>query len=104
MPGPEAIARESIDRLLEAAGWVLQDRDQFDRTAATGVAVREFPIATGPCDYLLWKMCRRRMALRIESDVDNPEELLSSESCHAAWNTCFNIPAHIPVRTRSRGA
>ncbi len=54
MPGPEAIARESIDRLLEAAGWVLQDRDQFDRTAATGVAVREFPMASGPCDYLLF--------------------------------------------------
>jgi type I restriction enzyme R subunit len=54
METPEKRAREQIDRLLEAAGWVLQDRSQFDRTAAPGVAVREFPLASGQCDYLLF--------------------------------------------------
>ena len=26
MPTPEALARDNIDRLLSAAGWVIQDR------------------------------------------------------------------------------
>lgn len=51
---PEQAARKKIDALLEAAGWVLQSRDEFNRNAALGVAVREFPLKTGPCDYLLF--------------------------------------------------
>ena len=52
--GPEAEARKTIDELLEAAGWVLQHRDEFDRNASLGVAVREFQLPAGPCDYLLF--------------------------------------------------
>ena len=33
---------------------MLQDRDAFDRNAALGVAVREFPLPAGHCDYLLF--------------------------------------------------
>ncbi|GAB4394098.1 MAG: hypothetical protein Tsb0032_16130 [Kiloniellaceae bacterium] len=44
MQTPEQTAREKIDRLLKDAGWTLQDRDAFDRSAALGVAVREFPM------------------------------------------------------------
>ena len=54
MTGPEELARARIDRLLEAAGWVLQDRAQLNRNAALGVAVREFQLPSGPCDYLLF--------------------------------------------------
>jgi type I restriction enzyme R subunit len=54
LPTPEQIAREKIDRLLAEAGWVLQDREEFDRNAAPGVAVREFQLPAGPCDYLLF--------------------------------------------------
>ena len=50
---PEARAREIIDSQLAAAGWVVQDRAQFDRRASLGVAVREYPTASGPADYLL---------------------------------------------------
>ena len=50
---PEARAREIIDSQLVAAGWVVQDRAQFDRRASLGVAVREYPTAKGPADYLL---------------------------------------------------
>ncbi len=48
------MARQKIDHLLTEVGWVLQDRDAFDRNAALGVAVREFPLPTGFCDYLLF--------------------------------------------------
>lgn len=54
MRGPEEIAREKIDQLLSAAGWLLQDRSEFDRNASLGVAVREFQLPAGPCDYLLF--------------------------------------------------
>jgi type I restriction enzyme R subunit len=54
MATPEEIARLKIDRLLEAAGWQIQDRDAFNRNAALGVAVREFQLPSGPCDYLLF--------------------------------------------------
>lgn len=51
---PEARARQIIDEQLTAAGWVIQDRAQLDRNASLGVAVREYPMANGPTDYLLF--------------------------------------------------
>ena len=51
---PEERARERIDRALDAAGWVVQDRDAMSLGAAIGVAVREFPLTTGEADYLLF--------------------------------------------------
>jgi type I restriction enzyme, R subunit len=52
--GPEDRARDAIDTLLTAAGWVVQDMAAFNRNAAEGVAVREFVLPNGPCDYLLF--------------------------------------------------
>lgn len=51
---PEQKARIKIDSLLESAGWVIQDRDQFNRNASLGVAVREFQLPNGAADYLLF--------------------------------------------------
>lgn len=51
---PEEQARQKIDQLLTAAGWVVQSRQDFDRTASIGVAVCEFMTLSGPCDYLLF--------------------------------------------------
>lgn len=53
-PTPEQRARETIDVLLQAAGWIVQDNANFNRNAGEGVAVREFPLPNGPCDYLLF--------------------------------------------------
>lgn len=53
---PESRARETIDRLLLAAGWIVQSRDQANVTAGRGVAIREFPLKSGYgfADYLLY--------------------------------------------------
>ncbi len=53
---PEARARVIIDRMLEAAGWVVQDREDINLYAGIGVAVREFILASGHgrADYLLF--------------------------------------------------
>jgi type I restriction enzyme, R subunit len=53
---PEEQARTEIDRLLEAAGWIVVDRSQANIHAGRGVAIREFPLAEGHgfADYLLY--------------------------------------------------
>ena len=53
---PEQRARANIDRLLEQAGWAVQDLAALNVHAARGVAVREFPLRPGhgTTDYLLY--------------------------------------------------
>lgn len=51
---PEQQARKNIDKLLEKAGWLIQDRNQLNLGAGLGVAVREYPLKAGPADYLLF--------------------------------------------------
>src|ERR1700675_4071408 len=53
---PEDRARENIDKLLTAAGWIVQDRKQTNLAAGRGVAVGEFPLKAGhgEADYLLF--------------------------------------------------
>jgi type I restriction enzyme R subunit len=50
---PEEKARQEIDRLLTAAGWVMQNYRELNLAAARGIALREVPLKSGPCDYLL---------------------------------------------------
>ena len=53
---PEQEARVNIDRLLEQAGWAVQDVAAVILYAAQGVAVREFSLKAGhgEADYLLF--------------------------------------------------
>lgn len=51
---PEQTARLTIDALLTAAGWIIQDRDAMNLFAGPGVAVREAHLRTGFADYLLF--------------------------------------------------
>jgi len=50
---PEQKAREQIDGMLVASGWAVQDYKAFDPSAARGIALREVPLKSGRCDYLL---------------------------------------------------
>jgi type I restriction enzyme, R subunit len=51
---PKEEARQQIDKLLEAAGWKVQDYKRLNLGASLGVDVREFPLKTGEVDYLLF--------------------------------------------------
>jgi type I restriction enzyme R subunit len=51
---PEDRARETIDRQLAAAGWLVQDSKAMNLYAGRGVAVREYPLTWGSADYLLF--------------------------------------------------
>ena len=53
MTSPEQRARIEIDRLLDAAGWKVQDRAEINIAAGRGVAVREVQVGGGFADYLL---------------------------------------------------
>src|SRR5271166_6466471 len=44
----------TIDGQLAEAGWLVQSREEMNRSAGLGVAVREFPTASGPVDYALF--------------------------------------------------
>jgi type I restriction enzyme R subunit len=50
---PEQRARQQIDAQLVASGWVVQDYKQFNPGAGRGIALREVPLKSGTCDYLL---------------------------------------------------
>jgi type I restriction enzyme R subunit len=50
---PEQLARQQIDEQLVACGWAVQDYKELDFSAGRGIALREVPLETGPCDYLL---------------------------------------------------
>jgi type I restriction enzyme R subunit len=51
---PEQQARETIDTMLIAAGWAVQDKKDLNPSAALGVAVREYDTDVGPADYILF--------------------------------------------------
>ena len=53
MPPLEKSARETIDAQLVDAGWIVQDYKAVNFSAGRGIALREVPLKTGPCDYLL---------------------------------------------------
>src|SRR5215210_35108 len=51
---PEQLARHNIDRMLDLAGWSVQDTKDRDFAASRGVALREFPLEAGFADYMLF--------------------------------------------------
>src|SRR5688572_27051151 len=53
---PEDRARQNIDQMLAATGWIVQDRKDTNLAAGRAVAVREFPLKSGhgEADYLLF--------------------------------------------------
>lgn len=52
---PEQRARIVIDKNLELAGWIVQNRNHINLGAGPGIAVREVPMGDeGYADYLLY--------------------------------------------------
>jgi len=50
---PEDKARELIDVKLTASGWIIQNYKALNLSAGRGIALREVPLKSGTCDYLL---------------------------------------------------
>src|SRR3989304_9848211 len=53
---PEDQAREEIDKMLEQAGWSVQDYDNANIHSHLGIVIRDFPLKPGhgTADYLFY--------------------------------------------------
>ena len=73
---PEEEARQQIDILLEATGWMIQNYGESSPTASTGVVVRDFINSmNSSLDYgspgeirIRGLFSRRRVAFRLQCD------------------------------------
>ena len=90
---PEELARQSIDRQLDACGWAVQDRKAMNIYAALGVAVREFPLDDGEGAKVPdWELDERGIpepaedaALTIPLAIIQPQRPVSSALCSSAY-------------------
>jgi len=67
---PEAAARVKIDALLVAAGWVVQQRNEINLSAARGIAVVEAVTQNGEADYLRTTREPWTLELRLVRTID----------------------------------
>ena len=83
---PEEKARLKIDEELTQAGWVIQNRKDFNRNASLGVAVREFLMQDNTeADYLLFvdgKACGVIEAKKAGHTLSGVENQSKGYSCH----------------------
>ena len=105
---PEQEARVNIDRLLEQAGWPVQNADSINLYAGSGVAVREFPLRSGhgKADYLLY--VNQKAAGVVEAKPEG-STLTGVEVQSEKYSTGLpdNLPAHqhpLPFLYESTGA
>ena len=81
--------------MLAAAGWVVQDYQALNLGAARGVAVREVPLKSGVCDYLL--LVDRQAVGVIEAKREGtPLAAVAEQSEHYGENLPDFIPAAAP--------
>ena len=104
---PEQRARRDIDADLEAAGWLVQNRDDLDLTAGRGIAVREFPMKPGFgfADYLLY--LDRKAIGAIEAKAEGTLTGVEAQSAKYAAGLPDNLPAHhrpLPFLFESNGS
>ena len=88
---PEDRARQNIDQLLTTAGWAIQEREDMNLGASQGVAVREYPMSSGPTDYLLF--VDRRAVGVIEA---KPEGVTLSGVSEQTEKYLTGVPALLP--------
>ncbi len=105
---PEQEARANIDRLLEQAGWSVQNADSINLYAGSGVAVREFPLkhGHGTADYLLY--VNQKAAGVVEAKPEG-STLTGVEVQSEKYSTGLpdNLPAHhnpLPFLYESAGS
>ena len=92
---PEEQARVNIDTLLEQVGWTVQNVAAVNLYAASGVAVREFPLKSGhgTADYLLY--VNQKAAGVVEAKPEG-STLTGVEIQSEKYSTGLpdNLPAH----------
>lgn len=104
---PEQQARANIDRMLQDAGWAVQDYKAFDPSASIGIALREVPLKSGRCDYLL--LVNRKPLGVVEAKKEGVTlSTVAEQSAHYAKNLPDFLAANLtsnslPFRYESTG-
>jgi type I restriction enzyme R subunit len=88
---PEERARQKIDQLLEASGWIVQSRENLNLGSGVGVALRELPSPTGPADY--WLFVNRRLIGAVEA---KPEGYTLSSVADQSKRYMLQPPVGVP--------
>ena len=96
---PEAKARQQIDVMLTASGWVVQDYNALNPSARQGIAVREVPLKSGRCDYLLL-VDRVPVGVIEAKKQGNTLSAVADQSGHYAENLPDFLAALTPGRLR----
>ncbi len=81
---PEQIARDKIDVMLQAAGWIIQSKGQVDLNAGQGVAVREYQTDVGTADYVLF-VDRKPLGIIEAKREDEAQRLTTHEDQAEAY-------------------
>ncbi len=105
---PEQEARANIDRLLEQAGWSVQNISSLNPTASRGVAVREFGLKSGhgTADYLLY-VDKKAAGVVEAKPVGSTLTGVEVQSKKYSTGLPDNLPAHhrpLPFLYESTGA
>lgn len=98
-------ARQKVDALLEAAGWVIQNMNNFKRNSSLGVAVKEFQLTSGLCDYLLFidgkaidVIEAKRQSIILSEIADQSEKHMNTIPNHVAkWDNNLENIDSLPV-------
>lgn len=104
---PEDKARQQIDLTLEAAGWLIQDRNDLDLSAGRCIAVRGFPMkhGFGFADYLLY--LNRKACGAVEAKAEGTLTGVEAQSAKYAAGLPEKLNAHrrpLPFLFESNGA
>ena len=104
---PEQKAGDEIDERANAAGWLVQEREDLDLTAGRGIAVCEFPMKSGFgfADYLLY--LDRKAVGAVEAKAEGTLTGVEAQSAKYAAGLPENLPAHrrpLPFLFESNGA
>ena len=104
---PEEKARIEIDKMLEQAGWVVQDRSELNIRASLGVAIREFVMKdNGESDYLLFvngKAIGVLEAKKAELSLSGVENQSQGYACNLPEGVrCYQMP--LPFVYESNGS
>lgn len=71
--------------MLTAAGWAVQDYKAFDSSASIGIALREVPLKSDRCDYLL--LANRKPVGVVEAKKEGVVlSTVTDQSAHHAKN------------------
>ena len=104
---PEEKARIEIDKMLEQAGWIVQDRSELNIRASMGVAIREFVMKdNGESDYLLFvngKDIGVLEAKKAELSLSGVENQSQGYACNLPEGVrCYQMP--LPFVYESNGS